>query len=262
MFNRPAPTPGRGRRRGLRRPEYYVFVTNVVLTGTHRLGSKDRVAEELERFASRTGRAGTRSGTTTSWAASSTRTQDVRTRYAAYVTTGDVLAAAMATFSDRAPDFLRVTSLFLQRELRADQFVRLEQAEWLGNVSPLHHVWADRPMPWADRVAEAYGSDPGRTGLVNVLALLAVSGSVFSVPLDLLDRSAFRAAVDRRGLPGLDVIAQVLMRFVQARTSAVGDETTWRRLGLPEVGDLLAPRGAGEGSIGHGADDRRPREAR
>ena len=54
--------------------------------------------------------------------------EELRRRYETYLTTGDVLAAMLAEIERRIPNYTHILSTFLERELRADEAARLDQA--------------------------------------------------------------------------------------------------------------------------------------
>jgi hypothetical protein len=50
----------------------------------------------------------------------------MRKRFVAYLTSGDVLAAMLADVEQRQPNATRILTAFLERELRADESARLD----------------------------------------------------------------------------------------------------------------------------------------
>ena len=116
------------KRRRLRKPDYYIFCTNLVLTAAQGTGSKDRVFQLLESYRKRLNAKGF-----AIWDYDQIRVfldayPAVRDCYGAWITPGDVLATLVKTMTIVRPDFERVMSTFLQKELLADQNVNLEQA--------------------------------------------------------------------------------------------------------------------------------------
>ena len=116
------------RKKGLRKPEFYLFCTNVVLTPKHGSGSKDRIASvftESLKFLPLRGY--------DVWDYDKLRVfldnySDIRLAYAAWITPGDVLANVISIISKLKPDFQKNISAFLQKELLADEYVNLDQA--------------------------------------------------------------------------------------------------------------------------------------
>jgi len=126
---------------GRRRPEYYIFATNVVLTPPTG-GGKDKafaLADEL-------GEGWLRGFDV--WDYDKLRSfldvyGDIRRKYRAWVTPGDVLSAVLERF-DGTPDFESILTNFLQKELLTDQYVNLEQAGQAGEERiPLAQVFVD-----------------------------------------------------------------------------------------------------------------------
>ena len=165
--------------RKLRRPEYYLFATNVVLTPAVGSGGKDRVAALFEGYRKRLALKG--------WhvwdhdqLCTLLDTQDaVRTAYAAWITAGDVLARLLALIAPRTPDFRAIMVNYLQKELRAEQYVNLGQAGHNpeGPV-PLARVFIDLPVGDRDSGPLAFGagrlaSEPPdqATGIAELLAI-------------------------------------------------------------------------------------------
>ena len=130
--------------RQLPAPEYYIFVTNVVLSAVSRTGAKDKAFKELERLKT----AGRLKGFDV-WDHDKLcrlldGNSDVRVRYAGFITAGDVLSKVMELVKAWEPDFARMMSKFLQQELRADQFAKLEQAgQTADQKTSLAHVFVD-----------------------------------------------------------------------------------------------------------------------
>ncbi|WP_242360517.1 NACHT domain-containing NTPase [Anaeromyxobacter sp. SG17] len=133
----------RGRR--LRRPEYYILATNVVLTPTHESGGKDRVMKCLADACADLGIRDTDVWDYDKLCRLLDNNADVRTRYSTFITPGDVLAEALRGTS-APPDFHETITAFLQRELRADQYVKLEQAGYANEEQTrLAQVFVDVP---------------------------------------------------------------------------------------------------------------------
>lgn len=141
--------------RKLRRPQYYIFATNVVLTPVADSGSKDKARALFEKYAADLDLKGY-----AIWDYDTIRTflddhEEIRRAYAAWITAGDVLAEVMRWFKPRRPDFERVIRRFLQTELESDQYAKLGQA---GSASedriPLARVFIDLPTA-AERKSES-----------------------------------------------------------------------------------------------------------
>ncbi|MDX6650737.1 MAG: hypothetical protein QOJ97_2688 [Solirubrobacteraceae bacterium] len=156
-----------------RRPDNYLFVTNVTLSGVADAGGKDRLTAVL--------------AANESWKLSRHDIWDydrlrvfldlytnVRQAYAAWVTPGDVLALVMEQLALASPDLTNVLTTFLQKELISDQYVNLEQAGHTTEESiPISRVFIDLPVagtppPEAGFVTSAPDSDDKK--IVSLLA--------------------------------------------------------------------------------------------
>jgi len=109
------------------KPEYYIFVTNVELSSTA-AGGRDE-ADKLVR--SYYGKLPLKEHAV--WDANQltgflAKYEVLRRRFIAYLTPGDVLAAMLADIEKRRPNATRILTAFLERELRADESARLDQA--------------------------------------------------------------------------------------------------------------------------------------
>ncbi len=152
------------------RPEYYLFVTNAVLTPAPETGSKDKAFAVLEDASDELG--------LKSWDIwdhdKLCRLLDVyrsvRSAYLGFITTGDVLSEVFRAVKRLRPGFSRVMSRFLQAELRADQFVRLEQAGYTSDQkTQLAQVFVDLralPAPSEEPPPDERGDKPLPAGIV------------------------------------------------------------------------------------------------
>lgn len=131
----------------LRKPDYFIYATNVVLTPVKGKGSKDRVEAVLEGFKDRLPLKGY-----DVWDYDKIRVflddnQEVRRTYAAWITSGDVLSAILEQLTSKAPNFEAILSNFLQKELLSDEFVNLELAGHDVNERiSLARVFVDLPV--------------------------------------------------------------------------------------------------------------------
>jgi hypothetical protein len=134
------------RRRTLRRPEYYIFATNVPLTPVYKIGSKDRAYLRLNKLKEKLYLRGF-----DLWDYDKLRTflddsEDIRRAYGAWITPGDVLASLLSTLGLKHPNFDDVLTNFLQKELIADRYANLEQAgHTVEERVPLANVFVDLP---------------------------------------------------------------------------------------------------------------------
>lgn len=112
----------------LPKPEYYIFVTNVVLTGVNEKGSKDKVFALLKKYKSKIGLKDYDVWDYDKLCRLIDGQLDIRRAFAGFITSGDVLTQVCELLTLESSDFSKIMSLFLQRELRAEQFAKLEQA--------------------------------------------------------------------------------------------------------------------------------------
>jgi hypothetical protein len=178
-------------RRGLRKPEYYIFCTNLVLTPGHGTGSKDRATQLLEQYTKRFKGKGF-----AIWDYDQIRTfldayRDVRDTFAAWITPGDVLADVMRNLHFNRPDFEKVMAIFLQKELLSDQYVNLEQAGHSADErTPMAQVFVDLP------VASGPSLDPPKdTGdkQARIVGELVATGSQRLAPTEFVHTTGLSA---------------------------------------------------------------------
>jgi len=151
-------------KRNLPFPSYYLLATNVVLTPASGSGSKDRVSKVLEDFKEK----GLKSYDIWDYDKISRLLDgypEVYRHYAGFITSGDVLTRVMSVLEGQQPDFAEVMSLFLQKELRNEQFVKLEQAgHTTDQKTSLAHVFVDLPVtdhPIPEPSLDALSARPG-----------------------------------------------------------------------------------------------------
>lgn len=130
----------------LKKPEYYIFATNVVLTPVAEAGGKDRLTRYLESQKVELGLKDFRIWDYDQLRVMLDSCADVRTTYAAWITAGDVLAELIKTMQPQRHDFREVMTGYLQKELCADQYVNLNQAgHQPKDRIPLAQVFVDLP---------------------------------------------------------------------------------------------------------------------
>ena len=133
--------------RNLRKPEYYIFATNVILTPVAEVGGKDKVSALLKSYKKKLGIKDFRI-----WDRDQLNTyldlyESIRTSYAAWVTSGDVLAAVLKNMGSVRPDFKSVMLNFVRKELTSEQYVNLGQAgSGTDDKIPLACVFVDVPI--------------------------------------------------------------------------------------------------------------------
>jgi hypothetical protein len=141
-------------------PDYLIFATNVTLSAVQDSGAKDRLLGLAAEVITKHGKArqeGAQAGLRgfDIWDYDKLRVyldqfEDVRRSFGAYVLPGDVLAETVATMEairDRQPDFDDSVSLFLQKELLAEQWVNLDQTGTTTDEQvPVSRVFVDLPV--------------------------------------------------------------------------------------------------------------------
>lgn len=141
-------------KRNLPKPDYYLLVTNAVLTPAQNTGTKDKAFKMLERYSNKLGLKDYDIWDYDKLCRLIDGNQAIAKKYAAFITPGDVLSTVIKMLEYQNPDFLRIMSLFLQRELRNDQFAKLEQAGHTADQkTALANVFIDLPSldrPQAD----------------------------------------------------------------------------------------------------------------
>ena len=118
--------------RNLKAPEYYLAITNVILTPLQSSGTSSAKGgqEKIEEFFRAQQRALGLKGWLV-WHADTLTAmldanEEIRTRYAAWITEGDVLSAALQRL--QRPSLMSVVPLALKRDLRKDRDVRRKDA--------------------------------------------------------------------------------------------------------------------------------------
>ena len=128
----------------LRKPEYFIFATNVVLTPVKDHGSKDRVKSILNEYKERLSLTDYEIWDYDQIRAFLDDNSEIRQTYAAWITTGDVLAEIVKWLQPQASDFEDTIANFLQKELLSDEYVNLEQAGHDASERiPLARVFVD-----------------------------------------------------------------------------------------------------------------------
>ena len=130
----------------LRKPDYFIYATNVVLTPVSETGSKDRIIAALEDFKNQSSLRDY-----AVWDCDQIRSfldayEDVRKAYAGFITPGDVLAALISRLDPTPVDMYDTLVMFLEREMLSDECVNLEQAGHdVEERIPLATVFVDLP---------------------------------------------------------------------------------------------------------------------
>jgi hypothetical protein len=137
-------------KRRLRKPEYYILATNVILSPVAARGFKDKVSALIRSYKSKIGLKDFDIWDYDKIRVFLDNNRDVATTNAAWISSGDVLAEVIKAVKIGEPDFDQTMSNFLQKELLADQYANLEQAGHVPeNQIPLSAVFTD--LPASDR---------------------------------------------------------------------------------------------------------------
>jgi len=128
-------------------PEYFIFSTNVILTPYPELGGKDKVRRELGNWANKHGLKGWAVWDFDQLCTYLDVHEGIRRTFAAWTTSGDVLATVLSMLEKITPDFSTIAVQFLQKELRRDLYANLQQAGHLNEEPvPLAQVFIDLPV--------------------------------------------------------------------------------------------------------------------
>jgi hypothetical protein len=142
------------RKTARRTPDYYIFVTNAVLTPVGEQGTKDKAYKILEDFKTSAGLKDFDIWDYDKICAYLDGYEDIRHGYEGFISTGDVLARVVERLKPRRPDFKQVMYRFLQEELIADQYANLEQAgRATEDKVPIARVFVDLPT-YSERLAD------------------------------------------------------------------------------------------------------------
>jgi hypothetical protein len=148
-----------------RKPQYYIFATNVILTPVPRAGGKDSIAALINQYKKRIGLKDYRIWDYDQICRFLEANQSVRHTYEAWITPGDVLAKIISKLDVTSPDFGKVMVNFLQKEILDDHFSKLEQAGHSPeNRIPLEKVFIDLPA-FNERCSKPPDEEPPPKGL-------------------------------------------------------------------------------------------------
>lgn len=130
-------------------PEYYIFATNVVLAPNEG-GTKDKLFDVLRDFAEKSGLKGFDVWDYDKLRLFISRDEKVKRSYLAWLSSSDVLAELCDYFESNKKDYYKIILRYLQNELLADQYAKLEQAgDSKDEAIPLSQVFID--LPTSDR---------------------------------------------------------------------------------------------------------------
>lgn len=179
------------KKRKLRKPEYYVLVTNIRLSplvgagasttgkkaGTIRQGGREKVEQIFAEFKRKLRLKGF-----AIWDADQLRVfledaPSIRQSYAAWITPSDVLARVLSTLEGTSPDFGETMLRFVQHEMSQQRFVRLQEAGHANDSRiRLDEVFVDLPFETgkstqkeASQDASDTEADASKPGLLSYL---------------------------------------------------------------------------------------------
>jgi hypothetical protein len=135
-------------KRNLKQPEYYIAISNVVLSSVDsgsRKGGQRSIEDLFESYKAKLGLRGWLVWHADLLSSMLDASQEIRTRYTAWVTEGDVLASALTLL--QKPSFASTVPLALRRDLRKDRDIRRKDA---GQITDkriyLEDVFVDLPL--------------------------------------------------------------------------------------------------------------------
>lgn len=168
------------KKRNLPKPEYYLFATNVELTGVAKTGGRDRINSLLSKYASQLKLKGYGVWDYNDLRGFLDGDVDLCMHYGHFITAGDVLHEVMRYLESTNPDFLDIMQLFLQKEMTTDMSAKLQDAGEDPEVQiPLANVFVD--LPFASTIEAATLTkldDDSKAGKV-IARLLEACSSVF-----------------------------------------------------------------------------------
>ena len=111
-----------------KKPQYYIFVTNVILSAVHHTGGKEKLSRLLDSYKKKLGLKDYRLWDYDQICRFLDTDQSIRQAYGAWITPGDVLAGLAASIDSKSPNFSKIMINFLQKEILDDHYSKLEQA--------------------------------------------------------------------------------------------------------------------------------------
>lgn len=134
-----------GRRARSRKPEYYIYVTNVDLSSAEH-GGIDQAKQLILDFKDQLKIKDSAIWAHSQLSAFIDKYHSVRRRFSAFLTSGDLFSALLADLHARKLNAITILTTYLDRELRADRSARLEQAGDRADTSlSLAKVFVDLP---------------------------------------------------------------------------------------------------------------------
>lgn len=170
-----------------RPPQFYIFVTNAVLSGNAGTGGHDRCAKVFEAHAARLGLKGYAIWGFDEIRAYLDQSPEIRQAYIGFILPGDVLHAALRKLDVKEPDVEKVFSNYLQKELQGDFSAKLESAGQHDEkrAIPLSRVFIDLPFTTKKEMSRTEADANG--GVIK--ALVGFANSVVRHHHDMHKRS-------------------------------------------------------------------------
>lgn len=141
-------------KRNLPKPDYYIFVTNISLTGTANTGGHDRVTKLLNDYTQKLHLKGSGYWDYNALRGFLDADQDIRITYGHFIVTGDVLSQMMKWLKFHSTNFIEVIHAVLQKELLADMSAKLQSAGEDPDLQiPLANVFVDLPITTSSEAA-------------------------------------------------------------------------------------------------------------
>lgn len=139
-------------------PDYYIFATNVVLAPNEG-GTKDKIIAILKEFTEKYGVKDFDIWDYDKLRTLISRDEKVRRSYLAWISPSDVLADLCDFFDSHKKDYYKIMLRYIQNELLADQYAKLEQAgDSKDEAIPLSQVFID--LPTSSRRVSMEAPDP------------------------------------------------------------------------------------------------------
>jgi hypothetical protein len=165
-------------RRRLRKPDFYIFATNLTLTAAAESGSKDRVRKLLTTYSPKIGLKAFDVWSYDELCRFIDDNPNIRKAYAGFITVGDVLSQLNDWITLEKPEFPEVMGRFLQKELRNEQAARLESAgRHFDQLISLARVFTDLPATDQPEKADRPQQDPTDESYFPTIATLLSAGA-------------------------------------------------------------------------------------
>ena len=130
-----------------RKPEFFIFVTNVTLTPVADSGGKDKADKTILSYYDKLPLKGHRVWDGDQIVIFLQAYEELRRSFSVHLTPGDVMARLASAIERLQPDFTEIATAFLVRQLRDDEDARLDQAgQRIDQRTALAKVFVDLPV--------------------------------------------------------------------------------------------------------------------